>query len=548
MAILNRSERRKSAILVVADIAMSLADILFLALLLFVIHLYTQKNRVYHLPFLPSFFLDQNSMFPITIFFILFSVKNLIGFAVYRLQCRFLFEVASRISRKRLQTYLSGSYLDYINVDSAENIRKISHQPVEFCQFVLGGIQQIIAQAVLIFFAVVAMVIFNAKLFLLLFILLLPPVFAVFYFVKKRLRLVRKHAQTSIEKTLQHLQEALSGFVEGNIYDKRDFFLDRYALRQQEYNRYQSHLLTAQAMPARAIEIFALLGLFILIAIHKWSGAEDQSAIITVGAFMAAAYKIIPGIVKILNASSQINTYSPSMQGLEPRPEESLPVQEKGITPHVQTIVFRNVCFRYDDRNVLDDLNFEAKAGDFLGISGRSGKGKTTILNLLLGFLEPDSGNIFFNGRGCPAPLRQEFWGTVSYVKQQPFLLHDSILKNIVLDDTVPDSGRLRQAVRLAGLEELIERLPEKLEYRIAENGKNISGGQRQRIALARLLYKDSDLLLLDEPFSELDEHSELAVLAHLKTQALSGKLVILIAHGRESLSFCSKIISLDEE
>jgi ABC-type bacteriocin/lantibiotic exporter with double-glycine peptidase domain len=326
-----------------------------------------------------------------------------------------------------------------------------------------------------------------------------------------------------------------------------DFFLSRYTFRQHEYNRYQAKLLSSQAMPARVIEIFALLGLFILIALYKWQGANDNTAFITVGAFMAAAYKIIPGAVKILNAGSQISTYSTSLESLMPS-GENMDIRPQSVSQTgIKSIGFKDVCFRYDSQEILHHLNWEVGRGDFLGISGRSGKGKTTIINLLLGFLQPSQGEILINGKACSGPARQTYWKDISYVKQQPFLIHDSLLRNIVLDDQQPDASRLAEAARLAGLEDFIENLPGKMNYRITENGKNLSGGQRQRVALARALYKFSDLLLLDEPFSELDEQSEKILLEHLKCLAHSGKLVILIAHGRESLSHCSRIVTLDE-
>jgi ABC-type bacteriocin/lantibiotic exporter with double-glycine peptidase domain len=132
-------------------------------------------------------------------------------------------------------------------------------------------------------------------------------------------------------------------------------------------------------------------------------------------------------------------------------------------------------------------------------------------------------------------------------VKQQSFLIHDTILRKIVLDETTPNETRLHAAIETAGLTQLVDSFPEKLEKVIAENGKNISGGQRQRIAIARALYKETDLIILDEPFNELDEASENRLLQHFKQLTQTGKMVILITHNKSSLSFCNKIVSLDE-
>lgn len=185
--------------------------------------------------------------------------------------------------------------------------------------------------------------------------------------------------------------------------------------------------------------------------------------------------------------------------------------------------------------------------GDFIGISGISGKGKTTIIHLLLGFLDPCSGTISVNGSITEGIVRQQYWKAISYVKQQPFLIHDTILHNITMNEDRCDEERLRQAVEASGLSGTLVKFPSDLQQRISENGRNISGGQRQRIAIARALYKEADLIILDEPFNELDEESELAVLRHFKELSQKGKMIILVTHNKQSLSFCDRIIALDE-
>jgi ABC-type transport system involved in cytochrome bd biosynthesis fused ATPase/permease subunit len=177
---------------------------------------------------------------------------------------------------------------------------------------------------------------------------------------------------------------------------------------------------------------------------------------------------------------------------------------------------------------------------------GCSGTGKTTILNLLLGFLTPCAGEISINGMTSDPTTIQNYWKNNSYVRQQPFLIHDSISRNIILDNPYNEE-RLQEVIRVAGLQELMNTFPEAHEKIIMENGKNLSGGQRQRIAIARALYKNAGLILLDEPFNELDETTELAFLSHFQYLSQHGKMIILITHNKASFSHCNKMISLDE-
>ena len=147
---------------------------------------------------------------------------------------------------------------------------------------------------------------YNAQLFFLILLILLPPVTFVFFYIKKKLTAAKRSIQSSNEKSFLYLLDALEGYVEGNIYQRNDFFHGRFSKARQIFSKHLFESLSVQTMPNRIIEIFAVLGLFVLIIIAKWSDINDSSTIITIGAFMAAAYKIIPGIVKIINAMGQM--------------------------------------------------------------------------------------------------------------------------------------------------------------------------------------------------------------------------------------------------
>jgi ABC-type multidrug transport system fused ATPase/permease subunit len=543
--ILTRDEKKTSRWLLLSDLVVSIADIVFLALLLVIIQYYTGTGPAGKLSFLPAKLSDGHSLALIITFFLLFSGKNLAGFFVYRAQCKFLFRVASRISRDKLTQYLEGGYQDYINTDSAVHIREVSYAPLEFCQHVLGGSQQMITQGILILLAIAGIVFFNARLFFLLLVILLPPVFALSWILKGKLHSVRKNAQRSSEKSLQHLQEALAGYVESNIYDRNDVFLDRFLHHQRKYNSYLSGAIILQGAPVRFIEVFALLGVVVLIILHQWSGTAGNSAVITIGVFMAAAYKIIPGIVKILNLSGQINTYAFTLQRLPAGDEAGIKKDKTAEVAGIKSVRMEDIDLSYNGQYVLKGLGLEMQAGDFLGIEGPSGKGKTTIINVLLGFLKPEKGKVVINGNDS---MKEEYWKRIAYVKQQSFLIHDSIRNNITLNGAACDEMRLSKVIDAVGLAGVIDAFPQQLDTMIMENGRNISGGQRQRIVLARALYKDADLIILDEPFNELDEAAECALLRYFRQLAQAGKMVILITHNRKSLSFCNKIISLHEE
>jgi ABC-type bacteriocin/lantibiotic exporter with double-glycine peptidase domain len=528
------------------DILTGIADIAFLALLLFVIHIYAEDPAATKLHFLPHWLTDSSSLWPIGSFFLLFLLKNAVSFAIYSAQSRFRYDVASRISHRNLLLYLEGDYTQYAHTDSAKHVLKIAQQPIEFCQFVLAGFQQGVTEATLIAMTIIAVLLFNAKLFLLLLLLLLPPVVITAWLTKKRLHAARTFIKSSRDIMWQHLQESIASYTESNLFDKKDFFANRYADAQTILNRHLASVNALQGAPSRLAEVFAVFGLLALIAIGHFSGNPHTAGFVTLGAFLAAAYKVIPGIARLLNITGQMKTYEFTVNGLLADNDKT------HRPPHPQTeaitsITFRHVSFAYGSQGILDDVGLEIKPGDFLGISGDSGKGKTTLLNILLGFTAQDKGEVCINDKPLTQRQRQDHWPHIAYVKQQPFILHDTILVNITLDENDYDEKRLQAAVTMSGLDTVIDKLPGGLHARITENGKNISGGQRQRIALARALYKEANLILLDEPFSELDEASEEILLRRFVRLAEAGRMIVMITHNKQSLSWCNATLSLDE-
>ena len=531
------------------DVIISLLDILSLVLLLFIVHLYSQQGAITY-SFLPSTFLDNNGLMPVAMFLVFFSLKSAAGYLLQKAQYHFVYNVAARLSEKNLLNYLQGNYEDYVSIDSAVHIRKISEHPIQFGHYILAAIQQIITQSILVAASLAAILWFNAKLFALLFLLLMPPVIVIAFIIKKRTRAARTKTQGTSERALQYLKESLSGYIESNIYGKHHYFSKRYAGWQKQLNDQLSGLQTIQGISSRLLEVFAVLGLFVLVALGKWNN-NNSFNVLTIGAFMAAAYKIMPGIVKMLNCSGQIRAYAFVVHDLalaQSAFDKTQTQRETAKPLHpIRAIAFKKISFTYRNQLVLDKLDFYMESGDFVGIAGISGSGKTTIGNLLMGFTTQQSGDILINDELTTAQWRKQYRKNIAYVKQQPFLIHDSILRNIVLDEKVYDLPRLNAVIKASGLNELVDADKEGMDKLIAENGKNISGGQRQRIVIARALYKEADLVIMDEPFNELDAESERRLLEYFRSVAASGKIVILITHNRDSLLYCNKTIHLDE-
>jgi ABC-type multidrug transport system fused ATPase/permease subunit len=541
--ILEQREKVKLARLILSELVMGVLDIAFLGMILVVINFYTTNKETGLISFFPAALLNRNSLLLITTFLLAFGFKNWLGYLNSKQQQRFFYGIASRLSKRNIQNYLKDDYLRFVAVDSSVLIRRISNQPIEFSNYILTNLQQVISQAILILITVTGILFWHRGLFFMLFLLLLPPVVLLANYIRFKLRSIRENNRLVNQKTIQHLKESLGGYIESNVYRKDDFFVKRYTDQQSQLNNNIATQQTLQGLTSRLVEVFAILGFFILIAINKLSAGTPAVSMLTIGVFMAASYKIIPGIVKILNSTSQIKTYRYTITDLQPVTTQVTITDE---SEHLQSVVFEQVKFRYNGRYVLSNLSFELQAGDFAGISAASGKGKTTIIHLMLGLLKHHKGNILFNDERTNWINRQRYLSRISYVKQQSFIINDTLLKNITLTDGDYNQAALNNAIEFCRLENLIAQYPNGINELIKEDGKNISGGQRQRLMLARALYHDFDLLILDEAFSEMDAESEKNILLKLKLLAQQGKMVVLITHNTASFDLCNKVITME--
>ena len=209
------------------------------------------------------------------------------------------------------------------------------------------------------------------------------------------------------------------------------------------------------------------------------------------------------------------------------------------------TIRFENVSFRYDSEPVLEDISFEVAQGEVVAVVGVSGVGKTTLVNLLPRFYRPTSGRILFDDRDIAEAGLRSLREQIGLVTQDVLLFDDTIRANIAYGVAEPDSDRVLAAARAAHVHEYVSRMPDGYDTTIGEGGATLSGGQRQRLAIARAIYKDPAILILDEATSSLDSESE-----HLIKEALSefmaGRTTFVIAHRLATVERADRIIVLE--
>lgn len=221
--------------------------------------------------------------------------------------------------------------------------------------------------------------------------------------------------------------------------------------------------------------------------------------------------------------------------------DEDLPPADVAETYRkFQKLCLQDVSFTYGNGDVLKGVNAEFPKNTMTAITGESGAGKSTMLNLLTGILQPTAGFIYLDLDGVRVDLTSAYRGLFAYVPQDFLLLSGDVLENITLFDAEPDMDRFQEAVTMAELDEVIDHLPQGIHTFLGEGGGRLSGGQRQRMALARALYSRAEILLLDEATSALSNPLEERI---LKTLRQSGRTVIFVTHRRTAAELCDRIL-----
>jgi len=254
-------------------------------------------------------------------------------------------------------------------------------------------------------------------------------------------------------------------------------------------------------------------------------------------------YSPIYGFGNMLNNLHSANSVFSRIHGMIERPKEDRQSGQDIVLTQVNKIDCQNLSFSYAHKTVLNNLDISFERGKLYGIKGISGKGKSTFLKLLLRFYEVERGNIYIDGIPIEHFSLKSLRKNIAYCAQHPFIFNASIKMNIILERDY-NGDKLNEVIEMAVLEDWIKSLPQGLDTFIEEGGKNISGGQAQRINIARVLYKDSPVLLFDEATSSVDISTERDILINLKKKA-SEKLIICITHRHENLELFDEVKEL---
>lgn len=350
---------------------------------------------------------------------------------------------------------------------------------------------------------------------------------------------------------IQHLQQGLGGSKEVMLLGREQDFISQYQIHNSANAKIGQYQATLQRLPPFFFELLAMTGLGVLVLVMVSRGQALEALLPTLGLFAAAAFRLLPSGARVLSSVQNVHFSLPVIDNIhtELRLVDANSAPQRGPNFRFErTLSLDCVSFRYAsaETSALEDVSLSIPRGSSVGFIGTTGAGKSTLVDVILGLLTPDSGAVRVDDIDIQTHLRG-WQDQIGYVPQSIFLTDDTLRRNVAfgLSNEEIDENAVWSAIRSAQLEGFVDELPLGLETPVGERGVRISGGQRQRIGMARALYHKPSVLVLDEATSALDTATERDVMAAVR--ALQGeKTVIIVAHRMSTVNHCARLFRLD--
>ena len=488
--------------------------------------------------------------------FLIFSTKTAFFAWMSRFQAKFSYQIMARISSKLFYFYSSNSYNLSVKKDSSVAMRNIIREPAFLVGSILLPLITIFTEVFVILGILLLLIFYSPISTLYVAVFIAITGFLLMSYTKPKLKRLGKEVQANEAKRIKQVNYSLSGAKDFILLNLRETFFEFF----KSYTNYATHNLARHAFYKQIVktllEYFAIIAICGLIIFLILIDTKPYDILTLVGIYLVAFFRILPSSNRIIVSWNFVAFNNATLVLLTKELDKCIMHEKKlneiesdEFLDNWDKIVLKNISFKYDDteKNVFENFSHEIFKYDFCAITGSSGSGKSTIVDLILGILKPQKGEVQTHAgevrkQGLNIPSKE-----IGYVPQNTFLLDESILANITLQDyynNTVDKNNLHKAVHLSALDNLIEELDDGIHHKVGEGGMSLSGGQIQRIGIARGLYANPSFLILDEATSALDYENEEKIIKNLFS--LKDDMTLLfISHSESVLKYFDNIIKI---
>ena len=480
---------------------------------------------------------------------LVYVVKSIFLIGSLWVQYGYSTAVTKRLGRTLFENYLKQPFTFHLQRNSATLIRN-SQNSASVMSGTIDPILSIAADALVTTGIMMLLLVIEPKGTIITILVFALSSLALRRFSSRRIRIWGEAQNFHKGMIIQHLQQGFGGVKDVKILGRENYFVNQYSDHLDGNANVLRRFSLAQAVPRFGLEILMMIGLASLVSTMVLSGEELTGILPVLGLFGAAAFRLLPAVNRSILSAQTINLNRPLVDSVAADLGLSISTASTdNVHSHLtSSISVQDLSFSYEmtSSQALSGVSIGISRGEAVGLVGPSGSGKSTLVDILLGLLEPTSGRVLVDGNDIHDNLRG-WQDQIGYVPQSIFLTDDTLRRNVAfgLPKDQIDDNAVKSAIRSAQLEDFVASLPDGLDTIVGERGVRLSGGQRQRIGIARALYNNPDVLVLDEATSSLDTETEHGVMQAV--QALQGeKTVIIVAHRLSTVEYCDRLYRLE--
>ena len=460
----------------------------------------------------------------------------------------------AKLSINLLKQYLQFPYLNIIKKNSSNIINELTNITSRFTSQIISPILILFSDFIILIMVSILLFFVNALTYTLTLIFLF--LFFLFYtqIIKKLIIAWGRELNEFGSQKIKIIQQIFKSIKNFKLSSKQSVFFISYSNYSNKIAKNALNYKTILEIPRLTLELLVIIIFSLSLFFLKDYGLSNIEIISFVGIYAACFFRLIPIINRVIFNYQELKFGKDSLnQLLNIKKDFEL---EKQITiftdsdlqkeVSINEIIFNKVDFEYSPgANTLKNVNFKINNGERVGIIGKTGSGKTTLIDLLCGLIKPQNGEVLVNGKKIFDNLNV-FRNSIGYVPQTVFLNDDTLTNNIAfgVERKNINFNKINEIIKILNLDRFVNNLPNKLETNVGENGFNLSGGQRQRVGIARSLYHQPNLLIFDEATNSLDIETEKFIYNELKYY-LKNTIFVMITHKEESLNFCTRVLKV---
>lgn len=544
---------KKIAFLVMITFLSSLFEILGLGLIAPIVSgiLDPEKlNNFKNFSILIDFEFSNLNFFTILGLIIVFCylIKAVLTWHIIRIIHTYCYNKQANLRERIYKNFFNMPFVDFGSKKFSKKYSSIIEITRNITEVTLIGFLKFISDALILLIVVCFLFYINFVITLIILSFLFCIYYSYKYFMHKKIYSYGKDSLTSMQEILNNAEATLGSLKEIKIFNKENYFIKLITKHSKNFAESMIKFNLVSSLPKLAIETLAivLLVLFFIILINFGNGSQNSFEVLAV--FSMAIFRLAPTVYHLLIGYGNLRNskfYIDTLYDQLVATEVNSPIIRSKID-FINQIKIKNGTFNYNEETLFENLNIEINKNDLIGIFGPSGSGKTTFLHIVIGLVNLKTGQKFYNNKVVDN-IHEHLINNVGYISQDPYLLENSIKSNIIFDEfdsASVDYKKLMDVIYQSNLVDLVANNPQGVDQPVGFRGSNISGGQRQRIAIARALYNNKELLILDEPSSYLDDHSKNQFINTINKIKFS-KTIVIVSHDKELIDICDKKFQL---